>query len=102
MEVKINGTKEYCKAKLTVTNEHVLILNKGAILGPVRQKSLRSWMKIRETLKVEGNVLQQDLECSSISMAAAIVTGHNQNGWTIWKNSKNEFIDVYRNGVDDE
>ncbi len=39
---------------------------------------------------------QEDFVCDSPSMAAAIVCGHNQNGWNIWKNSDGQSIDIYR------
>ena len=96
LDTKVQKTKERCSGILEVTKERKLILQKGAVLGALTQKTPMAWMKVREGLKVEGNVLQEQLECSSPSMAAAIVCGHNKNGWMAWKNKDGKEIDIYR------
>lgn len=78
---KSKEQKDRCTGTMIVTKERKLILQKGAVFGPLTQKSPMAWMDIRKELSVKNNVLQEDLECSSPSMAAAIVCGHNKNGW---------------------
>ena len=96
LETTTQKTKEKCKGTLVVTNERKLILQKGAVMGQLTQKEPMAWMKVRAGLKVKGNILQEDLECSSPSMAAAIVVGHNKNGWMNWKTADGDPIDIYR------
>ena len=102
MKTKIKGTKSYCEATLVVTDDKQLILKKGAIIGPMNQKSPMAWMKVRTSLNIIDDVLQEDLICTSASMAAAIVVGHNYNGWKAWRNSNGEYIDVYRQALVEE
>ena len=102
LDTKIQGTKDRCTGTMVVTEERKLILQKGAVFGPLTQKSPMAWMDIRKGLNVKDNVLQEDLECSSPSMAAAIVCGHNKNGWMAWKNKDGKEIDVYRPKKNDE
>ncbi|NLL65336.1 MAG: DUF4357 domain-containing protein [Clostridiaceae bacterium] len=104
LDIKIQGTKDRCTATMVVTEERKLILQKGAVFGPLSEKSAitKGWKKTRESLKMDGNVLLEELECKSPSMAAAIVCGYRTNGWTAWKNSKDEPIDIYRPKKSDE
>ena len=48
-----------------------------------------------------GNILVEDVICNSVSMAAAIVCGSNQNGWDRWKDSKGNTINIYRSSSDE-
>lgn len=49
-----------------------------------------------QAAKDENLVLLEDIECKSPTMAASIVKGREANGWSKWKNSHGEFIDIYR------
>lgn len=45
------------------------------------------WRKVRESLKLsKDGRLSKDLECSSPSMAAALVAGGARSGFSFWKN----------------
>lgn len=101
-DAKIKGTTDRCFGTMVVTKERKLILQKGAIFGPLTQKSPMSWMDVRAKLNIKNNELQEDLECSSPSMAAAIVCGHNKNGWSAWQNTDGQPIDIYRPKKTDE
>lgn len=98
MSVKAQKSGMNVKA-LMIVEKGVLILKAGATIAPLTQKTPMSWMKIRSALNIENNILAEDLTCSSPSMAAAIVCGHNKNGWETWKNKNGEFIDVYRQEI---
>ncbi|MDE6661665.1 MAG: DUF4357 domain-containing protein [Anaeroplasmataceae bacterium] len=93
-KMRVSGTGDYTSAQMEVC-EGKLFVKAGAVLGPLTDIS-SGWMKIRNTIKKNGNITLEDFECSSPSMAAAIVIGHKQNGWLTWKNSNKEFIDIYR------
>lgn len=98
MSVKAQKSGMNVKA-LMIVEKGVLILKAGATIAPLTQKTPMSWMKIRSALNIENNIFAEDLTCSSPSMAAAIVCGHNKNGWETWKNKNGEFIDVYRQEI---
>ena len=60
-------------------------------------------MITRKKIKLDNNsVLLEDVECSSPSMAAALVVGRSANGWKSWKNKNNQLIDIYRRNDIDE
>ena len=47
------------------------------------------WRKIRESLKLSKDArLSKDLECSSPSMAAALVAGGARSGFSFWRNKE--------------
>lgn len=47
------------------------------------------WRKVRESLKLsKDGRLSKDLECSSPSMAAAMVAGGARSGFSFWKNKE--------------
>lgn len=103
MSNKNQKTNENCTGTLVVSDDNVLTLKAGALLSQVTQKSPMGWMKVRRSLNVENNILKEDLICASPSMAAAIVCGHNKNGWESWKNKEGKLIDIYRKkGLDSE
>ena len=45
---------------------------------------------------VKQCVLESDFICSSVSIAANYVCGHEKNGWKVWKDKDGNFIDIYR------
>lgn len=75
----------------------VLTVKAGSVLAPIGNISVKGWIQKRNSLLMDGNVCKEDFVCDSPSMAAAIICGHNQNGWNIWKNSDGVSIDCYRN-----
>lgn len=95
LNVTPRGKNIKIKAEMIVKDGKMTV-QKGALLGSVKKLSVANWMDTRISLKTKGNILAEDFEANSPSMAAAIIVGYNANGWKLWKNSNNEFIDVYR------
>ena len=91
---------QYAEAKLSVEGG-VLFIETGAKLAPLGKISVKGWIAKRESTKIEKFITQERIECDSPSMAAAIVVGHNFNGWRAWKNERGEYIDVYREKLDE-
>ena len=52
-------------------------------------------------MDAEG-ILLEDVECSSPSMAAALVVGQSANGWMSWRDNNNKLIDEYRRIINEE
>lgn len=80
-------------------NGEKFIVHKGSVLCPVRGKGWTSTKIIdnaRETAKIENDVLQEDVEFTSPSLAGAFITFAPLNGWTDWKDAKGKPIDDYR------
>lgn len=102
LDIKPRGINSRVKATMLV-QDGKMIVQKGAALGNYTRISVSSWCEIRNTLKTDGSITLEDFEASSPSMAAAIVIGHNTNGWTTWKNAEGKYIDIYRsaNNPDD-
>jgi hypothetical protein len=98
----VKGFDEKCTGTLLVTKDNKLILKKGAIFGPIKFKGQASWIDVRNNATMVGNVLGEDIECTSPSMAASIVCGNAKNGWVMWKNSNDEYIDIYRKGKEED
>ena len=74
--------------------EGLFIVEKGSICAPVTA----DWApEVRRNAVIENNVLQENVECNSPSTAAWIAMGKATNGWEVWKNEKNQPIDIYRN-----
>lgn len=82
------------KAEMVVC-EGKMIVKEGAVLGSITSLPV-GWREIRNAIKTNGNMSLQSFEATSPSMAAAIVIGHNINGWTTWKNADGDYIDIYR------
>lgn len=95
LDVKPRGANSRVRATMIV-HDGKMIVQKGASLGNYTRISVSSWREIRSALRVNGSTTLEEFEASSPSMAAAIVIGHNTNGWTTWKNSRGEYIDIYR------
>lgn len=93
---KIKSINKTVKAQMLVEDGN-FILKKGSIVTPCEKYKITSWLQIRQGLKLNANSeLLEDIECSSPSMAAALAIGQNANGWTSWRNNKNQVIDIYR------
>lgn len=95
LKVKPRGENSAVEAEMLV-RDGKMIVRKGAVLGSIKNLTVANWKNIRTSLKTNGNITVEDFEATSPSMAAAIILGYNSNGWTIWKNSDGDFIDVYR------
>ena len=92
---KIKEMNKTIIAKLGVENDKFL-LKAGSMIAPYKEYKTPAWIVTRRTMKIENNILLNDVECSSPSMAAALVVGQAANGWISWKNNKGQAIDVYR------
>lgn len=101
LETNIRETNEVIKATMQVEDGKI-ILKSGSQISSSLQKKKMGWMKDRSLLKIENNIIIEDYVCTSPSMAAAIVTGHNKNGWVSWKNSNGDLIDIYRTTEEDK
>ena len=82
-----------------IVQDGKMTVQKGAILGNIKNISVANWKIVRDSLKTNGNITIEDFEATSPSMAAAIILGYNSNGWTVWKNSDGDFIDIYRSHI---
>ena len=68
--------------KYILSSKSILAQNYDGINPP-------GWRKIRESLKLsKDGRLSKDLECSSPSMAAALVAGGARSGFSFWKNKE--------------
>ncbi len=98
LNVKPRGENFEVKATMIVQDGKMTV-QKGAILGNIKNLTVANWRVMRESLKTNGNISTEDFEATSPSMAAAIVLGYNSNGWTAWKNSGGDLIDIYRSHI---
>ncbi len=98
LKVKPRGENFQVKATMIVQDGKMTV-QKGAILGNIKNISVANWKIVRDSLKTNGNITIEDFEATSPSMAAAIILGYNSNGWTVWKNSDGDFIDIYRSHI---
>lgn len=99
LSVKPRGANFQVQATMSV-KDGKMIVHKGSTLGDLKNISVASWKALRESLKTVNHKTIEDFEVTSPSMAAAIVLGYNSNGWTVWKNSNGETIDIYRSHID--
>ena len=86
-------------AKVIVTNGK-WVLKKGSIIGINEDKGVSLNVKrMRATLHFDssGNLLEDaELGECSPSFAGCVVMNQSINGWTDWKNSNGEPVDIYR------
>ena len=103
LEGNVKGPKgkEVVKATLKVSNGELTLL-KGSILSSTSHIITKGYALAREMAQKNGNLLIEDIICNSVSMAAAIVCGSNQNGWDRWKDSKGNYINIYRESNNEE
>lgn len=101
LKIKVKEFNQYAEARLAV-EEGVLFIEPGAKLAPLGKISVKGWVAKRASAKIENLITQERIECDSPSMAAAIVVGHNFNGWRAWKNASDEYIDIYREKQDED
>lgn len=102
LEGNVKGPKgkETVNAKLKVSNGELTLL-KGSILSTTAHIGTKGYAIARDMAQKSGNILVEDVICNSVSMAAAIVCGSNQNGWDRWKDSKGSTINIYRSSSDE-
>lgn len=100
---KIKEINQIVKAQMVVENGK-FILKKGSNIAPYKEYKTPSWISVRKDMRLENDrILLKDVECSSPSMAAALVVGQSANGWTSWKNTNNQLINIYRqNDIDED
>ena len=91
----ING-KEKVSGILRVENGFLKLL-KGTVIASESKITVKGYNKVRNEVSKKENQLLEDLRCDSVSMAAAIVCGSNQNGWEKWRDKNNNKINIYRN-----
>ena len=100
---KIKEINQIVKAQMVVENRK-FILKKGSNIAPYKEYKTPSWISVRKDMRLDNDrILLKDVECSSPSMAAALVVGQSANGWTSWKNTNNQLINIYRqNDIDED
>ena len=100
---KIKEINQIVKAQMVVENGK-FILQKGSNIAPYKEYKTPSWISVRKDMRLDNDrILLKDVECSSPSMAAALVVGQSANGWTSWKNTNNQLINIYRqNDIDED
>jgi len=101
LQSKVKGISYLAEATMKVEKGN-LFIEKGAKLAPITKISVKGWILARQSVKMNGYITKERILCNSPSMAAAIVCGHNRNGWEVWKNSDGEVIDIYRKNLDEE
>lgn len=101
LQSKVKGISYLAEAIMKVEQGN-LFIEKGAKLAPITKISVKGWILARQSIKMNGYITEEIIPCNSPSMAAAIVCGHNRNGWEVWKNSDGEVIDIYRKNLDEE
>lgn len=93
LNAKSNG--KIVKGKLKVSDGQLTLL-KGSILSSSFNIQVKRYSDARKKARKNGNLLMKNVPCDSVSMAAAIVCGSNQNGWDKWKNEQGQKINIYR------
>lgn len=102
MTRKIKEFNIKVKALMVVDNSK-FILKKGSKIAPYKNYHTPSWITTRSEMNIDAEgILLEDVECSSPSMAAALVVGQSANGWTTWRDNSNQIIDKYRKNVNEE
>lgn len=98
-----DGKYTYSKSKtkyhgILVCKNGELTLLKGSMLSPKCGVLVKGYENHRNNLPLKDNEeLLEDEPMSSVSEAASLIAGNDRNGWTCWKNSFGDYIDVYRN-----
>ncbi|ERL23495.1 DUF4357 domain-containing protein [Jonquetella sp. BV3C21] len=98
----ISGSKKnFGKIKATMHVENgTFIVERGSVCVPFADGKVQPGFI--GNARIEENILQEDVPCSSPSAAGALVLGRSTNGWTAWKDSSGRLIDVYRMPEPDE
>ena len=99
LKTKVKGL-DYLPEAVLVVEEGKFFIEAGAKLATISKIIVKGWILKRNSVKMNGCVTEERIECDSPSMAAAIICGHNKNGWHTWKNLNGEYIDIYRQQLD--
>ena len=87
------------KGIMRVENGKIKVL-KGSVCCPIIQnpedRALFGTTAKRAEVEIVDDVLQEDVEFNSVSMAAQFLTYSTENGWFVWKTADKEVIDVFR------
>lgn len=76
-----------------VVTEGKIAVEKGSICAPTKE----GWVpEARKSAPIKDGVLLETIDANSPSTAGWIVLGHSNNGWTVWKDSKGQPLDIYR------
>ena len=95
---KVKAWGKTASGKMQVKDGKFIVL-KGSTCCPIRGKGWTSTKQIdqkRESSAFSGDVLQEDVEFTSPSLAAAFITYKPENGWIEWKTADGKPIDIYR------
>ena len=97
MERYIKAWGKTCKAQMRVEDGKYILLA-GAVCSPVNRFGGKSTHaeEMRKKCVFVDDILQNNIECSSPSHAAGLVTFGSINGWTHWKTEDGQPIDIYR------
>lgn len=94
-KVKAWGNKEVL-ATMKVKDGKYIIL-KGSTVCPVYSKSHNKWSQtMRDNVKIQDDMLMENVEAASPSAAAVFVLGGAANGWTEWTTKDGKPIDIFR------
>lgn len=95
---KIKAWGKTASGEMQVKDGKFIVL-KGSTCCPIRGKGWTSTKQIdqkREASRFVDDVLQENVEFTSPSLAAAFITYKPENGWTEWKTSGGQSIDIFR------
>lgn len=105
MSRRIKRWGKTVKGTMRVESGKLKVL-KGSICCPIIQNpednALFGTISKRDEVEIVDNVLQEDVEFNSVSMAAQFLTFATENGWLDWKNADGKPIDIYRATDDQE
>lgn len=76
-----------------IVKDGIFTVQKGSICAPVLPGYVP---KARKDAFILDNVLQEDLVCTSPSSAGWVVIGRTNNGWTEWRDSEGNKIEIYQ------
>ena len=89
------GIKKTYVAKLQKIDGK-LILKAGSDIVDRDNTTVKGYSEAKKKALIKDDILLEDLECDSLSMAAVIVSGTHVDGWKAWKDSNGNSIDFYR------
>ena len=95
MSRKIKSMQKTYNGTMEVRNGNC-ILKAGSEISPIKKNLSKGWEKKWDEAHKSGDTLTEDVPMDSPSGCAALVIGGTGNGWMSWKNTKGEFIDIYR------